>query len=433
MTKENLTAPRIALLGICDRARYEHGNSPYLSHIDILGLRKVVLAYIFPFDTSSLYLVLAVYGIELSNPGAVVLRNRDGAQVFRIDITATAKVNIASDSDLKNEDPDSGILVAVGDVPSWTVFLAPLKGIVLNEPQILEAFLLTDERDVSLGMLSFGLAGAPLLTPDRIAAIKSDPRAIKAVRLNLGCKHCDSKLKVLAALQKPEESEDDTIWYQDLPDSFDCSCGKTNMSLDILRSNMHALLGRRDINVKNLSFSALYEHRAIDQISEGFLKLIKENPREEEIQKFLSKNPIVFHFLSPFRLFEKPPILSKHQADYAILDSRGTLFFVEIERPDILLLRKDGATSAEMEHAISQVRDWLFLYEKHRGAVLECLDLRDREVTRVRGLVIAGRDESYNAEDLRKFKWQDRGAIDCMTYDDLLSIFATLSREMKAV
>lgn len=130
---------------------------------------------------------------------------------------------------------------------------------------------------------------------------------------------------------------------------------------------------------------------------------------------------------------KNPPILSKHQADFAILDSRGTLWFVEIERPDILLLRKDGATSAEMEHAISQVRDWLFLYEKHRGAVLECLDLRDHAVTRVRGLVIAGRDEGYDVENLRKFKWQDRGAIDCMTYDDLLSSCATLSREMKAV
>ena len=205
------------------------------------------------------------------------------------------------------------------------------------------------------------------------------------------------------------------------------------MSLDILKSNMHALLGKSDINLNNLSFSTLYQADTIDRISENLLTLIKGNPKEEDIQQFLARNPIVFHFLSPVRLFEKPPILSKHQADFAILDSRGTLFFVEIERPDILLLRKDGAASAEMEHAISQVRDWLFLYEKHRGAVLECLDLGDREVTRVKGLVIAGRNESCDPENLRKFKWQDRGAIDCMTYDDLLGIFAALSREMKAV
>jgi len=433
MTKDNSTAPRIALLGLCERARYEYGDPPYLSHIDILGLRKVVLAYIYPFDTSSLYLALAVYGIELSNPGAVVLRNRGGAQVFRIDIRTTAKVDISSDKDLKNEDLTSGILVAVGDVPSWTVFLVPLKGVVLNEPQILEAFLLTEDREIPLGMLSFGLAGAPPLSPDRVAAIKSDPRAVKAIRLVLGCKYCDSKLKIVAALERSEKKEDDMVWYQDLGDQFSCSCGKTNIALNILRSNMHALLGQIDLNIKNLSFSTLYQRDAIDRISDDFLQLIKRNPKEEEIQQFLAGNPIVFHFLSPVRLFEKPPIHSKHQADFAILDSRGTLFFVEIERPDVLLLRKDGAASAEVEHAISQVRDWLFLYEKHRSAVLECLDLRDREVTRVRGLLIAGRNESCDAENLRKFKWQDRGAIDCMTYDDLLSIFAALSREMKTV
>jgi hypothetical protein len=68
-----------------------------------------------------------------------------------------------------------------------------------------------------------------------------------------------------------------------------------------------------------------------------------------------------------------------------------------------------------MGHAISQVRDWLLLYEKHRGALLDCLALRDQEVARVIGLVMAGRNEGCDAENLRKFKWQDRGAVDCMT------------------
>lgn len=433
MTRDKLITPSIALLGVCDRARYEHGEQPILSHIDLLGLRKVVLPYIYPFDASAYYLVMAIYGVELSTPGAVVLRNLEGNQIFRLKISASPKIDLADIKHEKKEDPE-GILVAIGGSPSWNMFLAPLKGLLLYEPQTLEAFLLEDEGEISLGVLAFGLAGAPPLTPDRIAALKSDPRAINSLQLHLGCKHCDSKLKVFAALEKPKEKrEKDLVWYQDVPENFECSCGKTKMPLNILRTNMPALLGSRDINAKNLSFSVLYEHRAIDQISKELLQLVKSKPREEVVQQFLAKYPIIFHFLSPRRIYEKPPILSKHQADFAILDSRGTLIFVELERPDIRLIRKDGATSAEMEHAISQVRDWLFLYEKHRGAVLECLDLRDREVTRVRGLVIAGRDEGYDTEKLRRFKWQDRGAIDCMTYEDLLSIFSTLNREMKAI
>ena len=435
MKRKKTDTPRIALLGICNRARYEKGDPPMLSHIDLLGLRKVVLPYIYPFDASSHYLALAVYGIELPNPAAVILRSRDGNQIFRLDISTTPKFELSDSKEATTNDFEPEFYIHIGDSPSWTMFLAPLKDVLLNEPQTLEAFLFEDEKEISLGVLVFGLASAPPLTPDRIAAIKSDPLSVKSLQLHLGCKHCDTKLKVFAALEKPKEDEADKalVWYKDVPDIFECSCGKTKLPLNILRTNMHALLGAKDITAKNLSLSVDYENRAIDQISKEFLQLIESKPREEAVQQFLSKNPIIFHFLSPLRIYEKPPILSKHQADFAILDSRRTLFLVEIERPNILLVRKDGATSADMEHAISQVRDWLFLYEEYRGAVLECLDLRDREVTRVRGLVIAGRDERYKTEKLRRFKWQDRGAIDCMTYDDLLSIFATLNREMKSM
>ena len=374
-----------------------------------------------------------MYRPHIKESWPIILRDRKGNQIFRIDIKTSRIIDIAGGPPPESNTKDQEVFVPITDVPSWSLFLVPMNGVLLTEPQTVDAFLSQGDQYLPLGVLSFGLAGAPPLTPDRVAAIKSDPRAIQALRMDLGCKYCDSKLRVYAALEKSHSSGKDAIWYQDLPDSFDCSCGKTHMSLAILRSNMHALLGQTDVTAKNLTYSTLYEHRAIDKLSEHLLHLVNKDPREEEIQQFLSQNPVLFHFLSPQRLFQKPPILSIHQADFAILDTRGTLFFIEIERPDILLLRKDGAISAEMEHALTQVRDWLFLYEKHRAAVLQCLDLTDPQVTRARGMVIAGRDKPYDAENLRRFKWQDRGAIDCITYDDLLNMFATLGRQMKAM
>jgi hypothetical protein len=41
--------------------------------------------------------------------------------------------------------------------------------------------------------------------------------------------------------------------------------------------------------------------------------------------------------------------------------------------------------------------------------------------------------EGYETEKLRRFKWQDRGAIDCMTYEDLLSVLAALDRDLKSM
>ncbi len=433
MPNSQLVVPRIALLGICHRARFEQGNPPSLSQLDILGLRKVVLPYIYPFDASAYHLVLAVFGIELSKPIAIVLRDRTDNPIFRADISISSDVEQLNEGDEQANNPASFTIVSISDEPCWTILLVRLSGVILTEPQKLSLYYIEDGINTSIGKLVFALAKSQALTHDRVSAIKSDPKAIKAVRLNLGCKYCDTKMKVIAALEKPAEVEDGLVWYQDVPEAFKCRCGKTVFPLNILRNNMHTLLGNNDITIGNLSVTALYERRVIDNISMELSKIINANPKEEDIQQFLENNPIVFHFLYPLRLYEKPAILSKYKADFASLDSSGVLTLVEIERPGIRLIRKDGATSAEMEHAISQVRDWLFLYEKHRGAVLDCLGLRDQEVTKIKGIVIAGRNKGHDSEKIRRFKWQDRGAIECMTYDDLLGILASLDRDMRAM
>ncbi len=433
MNQEAKKIPTVALLGICDRARFVQAKVPQLSHTDILGLRKVVVSFVYPFNLSSFSLVLALRVLDESTSGAVILRTHDGNQVFRLDFSAAHEVDI---SEIENDVSDldgKGKLMPIGPTQAWSVLTVSLVDVVLTEPQTVQAFLQSEGQDIPLGDLVFGLAEAPPLTDDRRAAIKSDPRSIKKVRIRIGCKHCDTALRVSAALDKPDKQEADEIWYQDVPDFFGCDCGKTHMKLKYIRNNMHALLGQRSVSSQDMTFSALYEEQVIDQIIEDYIKLIDSAPGEEDIQKFLANNPILFHFLAPQRFFVKPSILSKHNADFAVLDGRSTLWFIEIERANTRLIRKDGATAAPMEHALSQVRDWLYQFEHHRGAVLACIDIKPDEVTRARGLVIAGRDKVYDTEKLTKFKWQDRGTIDCMTYDDLLRNCMMLSREMRTM
>ena len=430
MTEVRGEVPRIALLGVTSRARYHQASPLTFPEIDLLGLTKAVMGFVYPLELSAFVIVLAIYNPEASDSYNIVVRDDNGKEVYTAKIAASVVPAASGDASIGYRDLASGSITyqvtTAWPSPSWHVVFFPFKGLVLEEPSLLRLFLVQDGADVPLGALVFGLLQMPPLTPDRIAAIKSDPRAVKGIRMDLGCKVCPSKLKVFAGLEKPKSAEEGVVWYQDIPDSFNCSCGATRMKLDILRSNMHALLGQTEVSAKNVSYTRVYEDRSLGHISHNFLKLIEREPREEDVQEFIAGNPIVFHFLAPMRLFEKPPILSKHKTDFVILDGKGTLTFVEIERPNIRLLRKDGATSADMDHAISQVRDWLYEYEKHRAAVLDCLGLQEREVTKVRGLVIAGRDKGYSPEALRKFKWQDRGKIECMTYDDLLSGFAAL-------
>ena len=81
---------------------------------------------------------------------------------------------------------------------------------------------------------------------------------------------------------------------------------------------------------------------------------------------------------------------------------------------------KNGDPSAELNHAIAQVQDWLFEYSRHQAAILDAFSLTSSEVAKVRGIVIAGRNGASNQKDLHRLKWQDRGPIELLTYDDLL-------------
>ena len=87
----------------------------------------------------------------------------------------------------------------------------------------------------------------------------------------------------------------------------------------------------------------------------------------------------------------KPSILTKYKADFAILDSGKTLHFVEIEKSALPILRKNGDSSAELTHAISQVQSWLYEYGHHQAAILDGMGLVPSNVTKVRGIVVAGR------------------------------------------
>jgi hypothetical protein len=84
-----------------------------------------------------------------------------------------------------------------------------------------------------------------------------------------------------------------------------------------------------------------------------------------------------------------------------------------------------------LQHAIDQVRDWLLKVEDQRPAVLEELGLKANDVTKIRALVVAGRDGDWNPDHLRNLKRADFGErITVCTYDDLLACLESLANEM---
>ena len=77
------------------------------------------------------------------------------------------------------------------------------------------------------------------------------------------------------------------------------------------------------------------------------------------------------------------------------------------------------------------MNDWLHEFRAHRLTSLADMNLRDEEITKVRGLVVMGREAGHDREHLRRLKASNFGDVTILTYDDLASGLAELIRSVK--
>jgi len=284
-----------------------------------------------------------------------------------------------------------------------------------------------------LGVVHFLHVVSPPLTLDRARAIKANPTATKAVRMELQCKTCSSRLAAYTALERdPSIEAKGHIWQDELPDVFACDCNSVRYDLSILKSSMHGLLGIDNLTpAGSLDYTRQYSHGVVAETVDEFRQLIGRSPRENEVQVFLEKNPLMFSQFQASRLFVKPDVLGKFQPDFVILNVRGELVFVELERPGLKLFKVNGHPTADFNHAYEQVRDWLNEYGKHAPAILERLQVKREDVRLVKGVVLAGRSTTTNPEHLQRHSMNRAyPEIDFSTLDDLAFSVIQLSKSL---
>ena len=412
----NKEVPPLAYLGICDHGKHIQPNHPHLWHHNILGLRNTVISPIYPLFLANFQLVMAIYD-SFNSPGAhISIRTEKGEEICYIDFERGA-----SSMDENKKTQSSVETFAPTGFPTWTTVLVPFKNITVNELGQYTIYLVRDEEEIPIGSLFFGLAEVPPLTDDRVAAIRSNPMAAQRVRMILECNKCGDKITAYCALEKISGAENrGYIWYHDLPELFECRCGKTVVNLEILRKNMHVLIGQTPTPHGNISVTRMYEKSALEDIRGRFLNLLDTDPTEEQVQQFIKEHPILLHQFSPQRILYKPPILSRYETDIVILNHKKDLILIELEKPGKKLLKQGGGIASEAHHAFDQVNDWLHEIKLHRPAVLDCLDIETNEVGKVKGVVIIGRESDYEQKHLLKLKERDFGEVELFTYDDLL-------------
>jgi hypothetical protein len=426
--------PNVAFLGVCERATRIREGQPLLWKYDILGLKQAVLSHIYPLNIKGFQLAFAVYGSAFSNAIHIRVLTPTAEELFHIDLSPLPPPQIDSIASIATPVPsaETGVIVPL-DYPVWSFFITELSGFnaLVKEPGDYKVVVSTDEGEKTIGFLIFGYVPAPSLTEERITAIRSNPHASKWIHFTLRCNECGTELRSYTGLERNAKDQlDGWIWYRELANKFICNCEKTEIDLTYLRESLHAFLGQVvSSNEQELSFTRLYEKHTLELICTQFAAVLVPDPREETVQQFIQDNPILLQQFAPQKVYHKPPLLTKYTADFAVLNNKGELILIEIEKPNKRLLKKDGGISAEFQHAIDQVRDWLHLVEEHRAAALECIGLKPEEVVSIRGVVIMGRDGSCTPNHLRKLKWTDFGQrITFYTYDDLISGLVTLVR-----
>ena len=432
MTHETTASPGdlpVVFLGLCERAAYVREGNTNLFKWNVLGLKTVFVSHVYPLKLEGLAIGFAFPTTIAAEEAKFRISNAEGNEVGTINLMAQA-VNPKEDDFIAQKDQPFLPVPEYG----WITAFLPLGATqwVVNEPGVYYLEQLKSDGAVRVGTLQFAAVDALPLSAERIAAIKSEPNAAKAVRLELGCKHCSAKFRVYAALEQSSRPEDESwIWYQNAPETFECDCGKTSMDLQYIRRNLHGLLGHQRPGDSEIQFMPLYERSSLQSIRTNFAQLIGREPREEKLQQFIDENPILLHQFPAEKIIPKPPILTSYVADFGIVTPQKELILIELEKTTTRLMKKGGDMAAPLSHAFDQVRNWLHEVDEHRLAVLDSLKIDRNAVSSVRGIVIAGRDVGYDARDLRRLKGVDYGRVAFLTYDDLVFALDALVRRVE--
>ena len=105
--------------------------------------------------------------------------------------------------------------------------------------------------------------------------------------------------------------------------------------------------------------------RQIEKDVNEYKSLLDSEVPESEIHKFLASHTYFFNTI--LRLFGVSPVYSKiklgsqYEVDFAFFDTGSfgpEWYLIEIEPPSKRMFTKSGDPSADLTHAVQQVRDW---------------------------------------------------------------------------
>lgn len=424
----------IIFLGLADFVRNQGGPYPVgLTNIYSLGLHKTHFMY--PALTqNNLWLFLVHIDYITCNLLAelkIQIVHENGVKLG--DIKFLPVVGEIEKKEVNTEDHKEQLIPISMPEGSSSILLAFKIDTPVQTPGRHIIKVSTGKSYREIGSVFFHYSPVPPLTQDQILALEADALSVKTASIVLGCKHCPKKTTIYTGIKRiPKKEKEGWIWQHDVPDEFRCDCGKTHYSLRYIRESVHGLLKKStEAALSTIEIERRYSYKYIIKKVEEFRKLINEEEYEEPIQKHIENNRILLTRFHATRIWIKPSILGLHSPDFAVLNTKKELIFIELERPSIPLFKVDKHPTAKLNHAYGQVIDWLSVYKKHPQAVLDVLGLSMSEITSVRGAIIAGRSKDVNFEAIQRHLSSDiYQNIEFMTIDILADSLEEISKSL---
>ena len=342
--KPEKTSTQVVFLGFAERSENVRYGETNVSKTNVIGLTDTLLVNFVPISLVC-WVGVAFRYLRLPETLKIAFRTGSGHEIFSLQIDLASSDSIATSH-------------------GWAFGFFPMPSnpptTILNSGRHFAVLQRGDNSDEVIGEFDCRIVEPPPLTAELIAAIKSHPRGIRAVRTEYFCTTCRAGMKIYTAFERDLALErSGYVWYTAVPDRYSCKCGKTEFDFSTLKRNFFALLLQPIPLSKELSGIPLYERSSVESLRVTFLKILNSNPPEETLQKFIEENPIILQQFTPDRLFFKPAILMHFNADFAVINPEKELVLIEIERADTRLLKNDGGQHSQLTHAIDQIHSWL--------------------------------------------------------------------------
>ncbi|ARU27790.1 Shedu anti-phage system protein SduA domain-containing protein [Cellvibrio sp. PSBB006] len=317
----------------------------------------------------------------------------------------------------------------------WISFEIPAGGVLIEEPGVVAIFLRNkkNKEEMWLSEIIFTYNPQKPLNANDVQGIRSRLMSYKEAKLEIKCTSCNQKFPAYTGLSRSTKLENDgCIWQSDLPEYFRCKCGKVNAPLRYCKESMHALLFQKFLSAESTSTQNLYSKNSINSVVGDFIGILQTENNESVIQRFIEENPVMLCMFNAKKVFNKPEIIGNHQADFAVLDANNNLIFIEIERPKMRLFKRNGHETADLNHAYSQVSDWLFEIRRSKNQVLEKMELSEKDINKITGFVIAGIKDNENKVFYNRHQQKNENKlIGFISLDELATAVLNMSRSLE--